>query len=311
MPGNVAISRATVRPDNPRVPSPESSFRRRLREWYRLNGRHGLPWRLTRDPYVVLVSEVMLQQTQVERVLPYYVAWLKHWPDVASLAAASPAAVIRAWSGLGYNRRALSLHRAATIAASLPGGAIPIDIAPLRALPGVGPYTAAAVASFAGERAVPVADTNIGRVIARARLGLGTVREVPGACLDAEVSALLPASGPVARDHNLALMDLGALVCTARNPACGVCPLSGSCAWRLANYPASPKTAKPTPRFETTARFARGRIVEALRNAPTLSVDALASLLPPAHGARIEAYVAALARDGLISRNADNCSLAS
>lgn len=253
----------------------------------------------------------MLQQTQVERVVPYYAAWIERWPGPVALAAASPADVIRAWSGLGYNRRALNLHRAATIVAALPGGSIPLDLAGLRALPGVGPYTAAAVASFAGERAVPVADTNIGRVIVRARLGGATVRDVPIAALGAEASALLPTSGAVVRDHNLALMDLGALVCTARNPACEACPLRGSCAWRSASFPASPRTAKPAPRFETTARFARGRIIEALRNAPSLSAGALAALLPPEHAARIEAYLTALARDGLITRSGEDCALVS
>jgi A/G-specific adenine glycosylase len=285
------------------------TFRRRLDAWYRAHGRHGLPWRLTRDPYAVLVSEVMLQQTQVERVTPYYLAWLERWPTVHALAAESPAEVIRAWSGLGYNRRALNLHRAATIAADV--GGLPIEPGELQALPGVGPYTAAAVASFAGEVRVAVVDTNIARVVARSRLGFASGRGQRPASLNAAAIELLPRDGPSARQHNLAMMDLGALVCTARRPACDACPVRRGCAWQAAGAPEPLVAAVKSERFEESARFARGRIIEALRGAPEVTVETLAAGLPAMHAARIETYLAALARDGLIRRSGERCALVS
>jgi A/G-specific adenine glycosylase len=175
-----------------------------LQRWFAENGRD-LPWRGTRDPYAILVSEVMLQQTQVARVVPRYLAWLERWPRVESLAAAEPAEVIRAWQGLGYNRRGLNLHRAARrIAAE----GWPDD---LTELPGVGPYTAAAIRSFAlGEAVLPV-DTNVRRVLHRTG------------------HAFSPRSGQ-------ALMDLGATVCLARVPRCGACPLANACPSRGRRY---------------------------------------------------------------------------
>jgi len=275
------------------LPAPAATqLRRALREWYAREGRHDLPWRRTRDAYAVLVSEVMLQQTQVERVLPYYEAWLDRWPSAEALAAAPPAEVLRAWSGLGYNRRALALQRAA---ASL--GATALDVTALRRLPGVGPYTAAAVACFAGERRVALADTNIARVIARAVLGLATAAGKSAAVGDA-AAGLLPQRA--AREHNLALMDLGAVVCRGRTPDCGACPLARMCAWRRAGFPTvlgKPRAARP--RFEATARWARGRIVDRLRAGWATGTE-LGTLVTPAHAGRLDAYLAALERDGLI-----------
>lgn len=271
-------------------------LRKLLMRWYRAKGRHGLPWRLTRDPYAVVVSEVMLQQTQVERVRPYYSAWLERWPTVDHLAAASPADVIRAWSGLGYNRRALNLHRLAIEVAEHEWPA-PLTAARLRGLPGIGPYTASALLSFAHDERVAVVDTNIARVVARVVLGAGTWRLVPGRELAAAADGLLPRRG--VRDHNLALMDLGAQVCTARAPQCGACPLARMCAWRAAGAPrdlAAPASA--VVRFEESARFARGQIVEVLRGGPCTE-DELLTLLPPGHRRRLAQYLHALARDGL------------
>jgi A/G-specific adenine glycosylase len=279
---------------------PAPKLRRLLQRWYRAHGRHSLPWRLTRDPYAVLVSEVMLQQTQVERVLPYYTCWLERWPNVTALARDAPAEVIRAWSGLGYNRRALNLHRAAGLCVARHQGRVPFEPAALRALPGVGEYTANAVASFAGERPVTVVETNVGRVLARLRAGVAMPRDTTSGALGQLAGELLPRTGTAARSHNLALMDLGAMVCTAKSPACGGCPLRDACRWRLGGYPVGSAAAKRTPRFESTARFARGRIIEALRATSWLTTEALADRLPPPHAGRVRTYLEALARDGLV-----------
>lgn len=273
--------------------SDPAAVRRRLLRWYRSNGRHALPWRLTRDPYAVLVSEVMLQQTQVERVLPYYTRWLARWPRFADLAAASPAEVIREWRGLGYNRRALNLHRLAVAVAQ--GGLMAHG--PLTALPGIGPYTESALRCFAWDEAVPVADTNIARVIARLLLGAPAHRVLPARAITSAARDLLPKHG--ARDHNLALMDLGSMVCTARSPRCGECPVAQLCAWRANGYPPAPGPNAPAPRFEATARFARGRIIDALREAPATAAE-LSNMLPQRHRERTAAYLAALERDGLV-----------
>ncbi|MCC7365236.1 MAG: A/G-specific adenine glycosylase [Dehalococcoidia bacterium] len=242
----------------------------------------------------------MLQQTQVERVLPYYERWMARWPGVAALAGEALAEVIRAWAGLGYNRRAAYLHRAAVAASERHGGRIPLGVAELRALPGVGPYTAAAVACFAGEAVVPVADTNIARVLARAVVGVAAKHDASAGVVEVAARAVLPDEG--ARAHNLALMDLGAMACTARAPRCDDCPLRGGCAWRLAGYPEGASAARPSPRFEDTARFARGRIVDALRGAPALTAGELAALLPARHAAELPRYLFALASDGLVEQ---------
>src|SRR5829696_2072233 len=181
---------------------------RALLDWHR-TARRELPWRRTRDPYAVLVSEVMLQQTQVARVIPRYEAWLERWPDAHALAAASPADVLREWIGLGYNRRALRL-RDACVAVARDGW--PATATGLRALPGVGPYTAAAVASFAFDEQVTAVDVNVARVSGR---------------LDTRPAALVPHGRAASFNH--AMMDLGATICTARRPRCDVCPVARLC----------------------------------------------------------------------------------
>jgi A/G-specific adenine glycosylase len=274
-------------------------LRRLLQRWYRANGRHALPWRLTRDPYAVLVSEVMLQQTQVDRVLPYYTTWLERWPGAGALAREPLAEVIRAWSGLGYNRRALSLHRAAEFCAGRYAGFVPLSIPALCELPGVGEYTANAVACFAGEKAVPVVETNVGRVLARLCGGVAMPRDTTPATLRQFAVGLLP-RGMAARNHNLALMDFGALVCTAKSPACDACPFRTACRWRRLGHPEGSAPPRQAPPFESTARFARGRIIEALRATSVMTTEALAEGLPPHHAARILTYLEALARDGLV-----------
>ncbi len=262
--------------------------------WYRDHGRHDLPWRQTRDPYAVLVSEVMLQQTQVSRVVPYFESWLARWPTFEALAAAPLAEVIRAWGGLGYNRRAVALHRAALRVVE--SGTAPTDEAALRALPGVGPYTAAAVASFALEQPTAVVDTNIARLLARCHFGVALATTVPPGDTRALAAALLPTRR--VRDHNLALMDLGATVCTARSPSCDACPLRANCAWHGAGRPAPATEKAAAPRFATTARFARGRILDALREGPQHESD-LRAMLPSAHRERCLVHLDALAREGL------------
>ncbi len=206
------------------VPQRAASFRRRLLSWYRTAGRD-LPWRRTRDPYRVLVSEFMLQQTQVSRVLSYYDRFLARYPSVQALAQAPPRAVREAWDGLGYYRRAANLHRLAAEVVRRHGGAIPADAQQLLRLPGVGPYTAGAVAAFAFEQPVPAVDTNVRRVLNRL-FGCRTAKEAR-----TTASALQPTRGNTAWAFNQALMELGALVCTARAPKCGECPVRRLCEW--------------------------------------------------------------------------------
>jgi A/G-specific adenine glycosylase len=226
------------------APAVAQRFRRRLLRWFRRHGRD-LPWRRTRDPYRVLVAEFMLQQTQVSRVEAYYTRFLERYPTVEALARAEAGMVRESWDGLGYYRRAANLHRLAQAVVGDHAGLIPHDPARLVRLPGVGRYTAGAVASFAYERATPAIDTNVARVIRRAfhprRPGRGADRQVweTGA-------ALVPRrNGPAAWAFNQAIMELGALVCTARLARCGVCPVRAVCA---TGRTARPRESSPPPR---------------------------------------------------------------
>jgi A/G-specific adenine glycosylase len=209
------------------TPRHAAEFRRRLLRWYRRHGRD-LPWRKTRDPYRIVVAEFMLQQTQVTRVETYYHRFLERYPSVESLAAATPAMVRESWEGLGYYRRAVNLHRLAREVTGELGGTIPRDPAALLRLPGVGRYTAGAVASFAYECATPAVDTNVARVLRRAfhpRQRPPTTR-----ILWETASRILPRDGKTAWAFNQAIMELGALVCTARIAKCGECPVRLACA---------------------------------------------------------------------------------
>jgi len=212
-------------PNRPPEAGPE--FRRRLLRWFRRHGRD-LPWRRTRDPYAVLVSEFMLQQTQVSRVESYWPRFLARFPTVEALADARPAAVRESWEGLGYYRRAANLHALARVITKEQAGAIPSDTAALRRLPGIGRYTAGAVASFAYERAEPAVDTNVARVLRRAfhPRARGTAG---GHKLWRTAAALQTRNGHSAWAFNQAIMELGALICTARVAKCGECPVRGSC----------------------------------------------------------------------------------
>lgn len=293
----------------PDTPERGVEIREGLVAWFRANARD-LPWRRTRDPYAVLVSEIMLQQTQVDRVLPYYHAFLSTFPDVQTLAAAETAEVIRLWSGLGYNRRAVNLQRAARAVVDQFGGEFPQEPERLRELPGVGAYTAGAVAAFAFERDAVFLDTNMRRVIGRLIFGTDDAAEKE---IHAAAGRLLPPGQ--AWEWNQALIEFGALHCTARRPACVVCPLSASCAAfptmqsTLASRKANARNGQsPAQKFETTSRYYRGRIVETLRTLPAgadrgIELDALGARIRDGYSAKdapwLRDLVLGLQRDGL------------
>jgi len=267
--------------------------------WYARAARD-LPWRAPdAGPWAVLVSEVMLQQTPVRRVLPAYEAWLRRWPTPAALAADEPGEAVRAWGKLGYPRRALRLHACARTIVAEHGGAVPLELDDLLALPGVGSYTARAVAAFAFGLRHPVVDTNVRRVVARAVHGRGEAGP-PATGRDlAEATALLPADAAEAVRFSVAMMELGALVCTARAPRCGECPLVDRCAWHAAGRPdyAGPR---PRPqRFAGTDRQVRGLLLDVLRG-HTTPVTRAALDAVRAEPVQRERALAALIADGLI-----------
>jgi A/G-specific adenine glycosylase len=238
-----------------------------LLDWYAAHARD-LPWRRTRDPYAILVAEVMLQQTQVDRVIPKWHAWLAQFPTLADLARASRADAIRAWQGLGYNLRAVRLHAIACQCVAEFGGQLPASVEALLQLKGIGRYTAGAVACFAFEQPVAMVDTNVRRVLSR-------VFAVEPGAVDGIAQALVPASA--AYNWNQALMDLGATLCRAKAPLCLVCPLLGECGGPRAT---SSAPGRPNTAFRGSTRFYRGRIVARLREVPageTLALDDLAA----------------------------------
>ncbi|MGM1028609.1 MAG: A/G-specific adenine glycosylase [Actinomycetota bacterium] len=272
-----------------------------LTAWYRGSARD-LPWRRPEfDAWGTLVSEIMLQQTQASRVAVEIDRWLERWPTSAHLADAPTHEVLRQWGTLGYPRRALRLQDAARAIVERHGGEVPRDVEALLALPGIGDYTARAVAVFHFGDRHPVVDTNVRRVIARAVHGQGEAG--PAARRDlADVEALLPDSPADASVVSIALMELGALVCTARAPRCESCPISAACAWRAAGYP--PYEGKRGPRqgrFAGSDRQVRGTVLRALRAVDLpLTESELAPLWPDAE--QLERAVASLAADGLIVR---------
>lgn len=234
--------------------------RRRILAWYRRVGRD-LPWRRTRDPYAIAVSEVMLQQTQVERVVPKFLAWRRAWPTTKSLERAPLSEVLKLWSGLGYNSRAMRLRLAAREVMVKYNGHWPRTVAELEALPGVGSYTAAAIVTFAYHQRVPVIDTNVRRVIGRMFFGVrGPASEK---VLTNKVTKMLPTTRPDIWNH--ALMDLGAMVCVARRPKCEECSVKNLCLAypAILNQPPALKKT-PNPKFRATNRFWRGRIIAVL-----------------------------------------------
>lgn len=254
--------RTTQWHDRP-VPLPDLVLR-----WYGEN-RRDLPWRRPgTTAWGVLVSEFMLQQTPVARVEPVWERWVAEWPTPSALAGASRADVLRAWGKLGYPRRALRLHAAAAVIAEHHGDVVPSDVGELEALPGVGAYTARAVAAFGYGRRCPVVDTNVRRVVARAVHGAGDAGPARVRADLADVDALLPADDATAASVSIGLMELGALVCTARAPRCGACPLRAGCAWLQAGRPAYAGLRRPVPGFAGTDRQVRGRLLDVLRGAP-------------------------------------------
>ncbi|AND16824.1 A/G-specific adenine glycosylase [Rathayibacter tritici] len=285
---------------------PSAALATAIVAWYRTNARD-LPWRREGFPaWGTLVSEVMLQQTPVLRVVPRLAAWLERWPTPSALAAVPPGEAVRAWQSLGYPRRALRLHACAVAIAEEHGDVVPDDVDTLLALPGIGDYTARAVAVFAYGRRHPVVDTNVRRVIARA---VGGAAE-PGpprakADLDA-MSALLPESLPDAAAFNAGAMELGAIVCTARAPRCGECPIRDLCRWRAEGYPEHTGAVKSKQkRFEGSDRQVRGLILAELRAAhgPVTAAE-VESLWPDAE--QRGRALAGLLADGLATGDADN-----
>ena len=243
--------------------------------WYARNARD-LPWRAPgATPWAVLVSEIMLQQTPVARVLPEYLAWMARWPAPAALAAEPAGEAIRQWGRLGYPRRALRLHETATILTTRHGGRVPADLDDLLALPGIGSYTAAAVASFAFGQRHAVLDTNVRRVLARLLAGQPVAAVTPSVAERRLAESLLPAEPAVAARWSVAVMELGALVCTAASPRCGACPVARDCAWLAAGRPAGPAEGagiegtarRRTQKYEGTDRQCRGRLLAVLRAA--------------------------------------------
>lgn len=280
------------------------TFAAAVTDWYAVAARD-LPWRRKdASPWAVLVSEIMLAQTPVARVLPVYQRWLVRWPLPAALAAEAPGAAVRMWGRLGYPRRALRLHEIAVALVERHAGQVPADLDALLALPGVGSYTARAVASFAFGQRHAVVDTNVRRVLTRAVTG----RPDPGPPSPvrdlALAEPLLPAAAPAAATYAAAVMELGALVCTARAPRCPACPVAGGCAWRAAGHPPGDETPRRRPGYAGTDRQVRGRLL-------ALIGDSLRPLAPSElacawdETAQRDRALATLIADGLIAVHPD------
>ncbi len=274
-----------------------------LLEWYERSSRD-LPWR---EPGVsawqILVSEFMLQQTPVARVLPIWLDWVRRWPTPSATAAASAADVLRAWGKLGYPRRAKRLHECATVIARDHGDVVPDDVNTLLGLPGIGSYTARAVACFAYRQPVPVVDTNVRRVVARVVHGLADAG-APSATRDhADVSALLP-KDDTAPQFSAALMELGATVCIARKPRCGLCPLS-ECAWRAAGYPPAQGQTRRVQTYAGTDRQVRGLLLDVLRLSDFPVTRAQLDVAWLTDTAQRDRALDSLLADGLVAQTVD------
>lgn len=289
-------------PEQP-TPGPAYISVTNLLAWYETS-RRDLPWRESGvSAWQILVSEFMLQQTPVARVLPIWSDWVRRWPTPSATAAASAADVLRAWGKLGYPRRAKRLHECATVIARDHDDVVPDDVDTLLTLPGVGSYTARAVACFAYRRRVPVVDTNVRRVVARVVHGLADAG-APSATRDhADVSALLP-DDATAPQFSVALMELGATVCTARAPRCGLCPL-GQCAWRRAGYPAAQGPPRRVQTYAGTDRQVRGRLLDVLRAKDSPASRAELDVAWLTDTAQRDRALYSLLADGLVTQTRD------
>lgn len=288
-------------------------FRRTLLVWYRKFGRT-LPWRKTHNPYFILVSEIMLQQTQVDRVISKYQAWLKRFPTVEALASAPTADVLHEWSGLGYNRRALALQKTAHIIANEYDGVFPDTLEVLMKLPGIGKYTASAVLSFAFRKPVPIVDTNVKRVLGRIFFGYTTLAKY----IDTdepfwELKQRVVPKNPNAYDFNQGIMDFGAMVCTARQPKCEICPMRKVCKSYPEILTADSKLLRVKRKrleplfFGQPQRIWRGKILQVLKNntTKTVSLNTIGTTIQtdwkPDRMEWLQAVIESLAKDKLIT----------
>ncbi len=274
-------------------------FETEITSWFKKNKRD-LPWRKT-DAWGVLVSEFMLQQTPVNRVLPVYKAWMKRWPTAASLAKATPAEVITAWGRLGYPRRALRLHECAKEITNNFKGKIPESQAELRELPGIGEYTAAAITAFAFEKRSLVLDINIRRLFARLFDGVETPTQSATKVEKSRYEELIPKKDP--HLWAAATMELGAVICTSQSPKCGICPVAHVCTWRSLDYPKS-DIVKRRQSWHGTDRQCRGTIVQALRENEVLTKSQITQLWDVP--SQLEKALLTLLDDGLIESRGKN-----
>ncbi|MGV1007596.1 MAG: A/G-specific adenine glycosylase [Dermatophilaceae bacterium] len=286
----------------PTGPAQLPAVHRLVLRWYAGHARD-LPWRRPdTSPWGVFVSEIMAQQTPIARVEPAWRRWLQRWPTPASLAADRPGEAVRAWERLGYPRRALRLHEAAVAMVARHDGQVPDSLEALRALPGVGEYTAAAVACFAYGLPHPVVDTNVRRVLARVVTGVAQ----PGTALTRTerdlAAAAMPADRFDAATWNVAAMELGALVCTARSPGCEGCPIALHCAWNQAGRPAYAGPHRRRQAWAGTDRQVRGALLQALRDAPSPVSAARLVHAWPGRGPQRARCLESLLRDGLVER---------
>ncbi|KUH80038.1 MULTISPECIES: A/G-specific adenine glycosylase [unclassified Mycobacterium] len=274
-----------------------------LLDWFD-RGQRDLPWRRPEvTPWQILVSEFMLQQTPVARVEPIWLAWVRRWPTPSATAAAGAADVLRAWGKLGYPRRAKRLHECATVIAAEYDDVVPSDVETLLTLPGVGAYTARAIACFAYHQRVPVVDTNVRRVVARVVHGRADAPASSSPRDLADVEALLP-DDELAPKFSIALMELGATVCTARAPRCGVCPLD-VCAWRSRGFPPSTAPARRAQRYAGTDRQVRGRLLDVLRGNDSPVTRRQLDAVWLSDTAQRDRALDSLLVDGLIEQTAD------
>lgn len=274
-------------------------YEREITDWFKKNKRD-LPWRKT-DAWGVLVSEIMLQQTPVQRVLPIYNEWMKRWPTPSDLATATPAEVITAWGRLGYPRRALRLHECAKEITENHKGVIPSTEIELRKLPGVGEYTSAAIVAFAFKGSSLVLDINIRRLFSRLYKGEEAPATAPTKAERVEYAEYVPKKG--AHIWAAATMELGALICTAKNPLCGRCPVADSCRWRSLDYPRTERV-KRTQSWHGTDRQCRGTIVQALRENDLLTKKQIQLLWDVT--SQVDKALLTLLDDGLIEARGRN-----